>query len=89
MRETRERSVSHNAMRAGTLRALQMRAKEMVLLGLIARRRVAICAANSSTLKTGSAMAMVTGDARGDPRDTSDVAQRAATGLESPTFKLR
>jgi len=68
MRETRERSVPHNATSAGTSRALQVRAKETVLLGLIARRSGAICTANSSTLKTCDAMTEVTGDARGDRR---------------------
>jgi len=66
MRESREHSVSHNTMRAGTWRALQVRARETMVLGLIAKRSAAICAANSSSLKTRVAMLVVAEDARGD-----------------------
>ena len=75
MRESREHCVSHNAMRAGTWRALQVRPKETVLLGLIARRSAAICVVNSSSLKTRAAMAAVTGDGKGNRSDTSGVVE--------------
>jgi len=69
MREWREPCVSHNALRAGTSRALQVRARETVLLGLIGTRWVAIREASSSRLKTRLAMVVVTGEAKGDCRD--------------------
>ena len=59
-----------------------MRARETVLLGLIARRSVAICVASSSSLKTGrAAMVVVTEEAKedGDRRDTSCAVGRTPT----------
>ena len=58
--ETRVRCLSQDTLRAGTSRALQVRARERVHFGLIARRWVAIREANSSRVKTRAAMVVVT-----------------------------
>jgi len=55
LNSTRGRA-SHNALRAGTSSALQVRARETVPFLLIAWRWVAIRAASSSVLKTRSDM---------------------------------
>jgi len=57
MREPREPCFSHSALRAGTSRALQVRARETVDFGLIARIWVAMPEANSSSSKTRAVMA--------------------------------
>jgi hypothetical protein len=57
MRRSNEQGwASHKALRAGTSRALQVRARATVLFGLIAKRWVAIRVASSSTMKTWAAM---------------------------------
>jgi len=57
MRKLNDQSrFSHNALRAGTSRALQVRARETVLFALMARRWVAMHVASSSSLKTWAAM---------------------------------
>ena len=57
MRKLNEQNrFSHNVLRAGTSRALQVRARETVLFWLMARRWVAIRVASSSSLKTRAAM---------------------------------
>jgi len=57
MRRLNEQScASHNALRAGTSRALQVRARATVLPGLVSERWVAILVASSSSLKTWVAM---------------------------------
>ena len=61
----RESCVSHNTLRAGASRAQQVRARVTVFSGLIVRRWMAICEANSSSLKTRSAMVVLERGRRG------------------------
>jgi len=85
--ETRVRCLSQDTLRAGTSRALQVRARERVHFGLIARRWVAIREANSSRVKTRAAMVVVTEFVTDDRSGGASFFAVRTANLKPLTFK--